>query len=74
VGFTRYQQRDFLMARGPLSFKATDLTRAVRAVLAAGLSVAKVEVDKGGRIVVVAVEPDKTAPDQSGVMNEWDIP
>jgi hypothetical protein len=45
------------------------MTRAVRAVTAAGMSVAKVMVDKDGRIVVVVGEDGKTdAPE----VNEWD--
>jgi hypothetical protein len=35
------------------NFKKTDLTRATRAVLAAGLQIARVEVGKDGSIVVV---------------------
>jgi hypothetical protein len=41
------------MSRGPQTFRQGDVTRAVRAVVAAGVSVAKVEVDKDGRIIVV---------------------
>ena len=47
------------MSRAPQTFRQRDLTRAVRAVTAAGMSVAKVEVDKDGRIVVVVGEPGK---------------
>ena len=57
------------MSRGPQTFRQRDLTRAVRAVTAAGMSVAKVEVDKAGRIVVVVGETNKTKPDKH---NEWD--
>jgi hypothetical protein len=42
------------MARGPCTFKQSDLTRAVRAVVAAGVEVARVEVGKDGKIVVMA--------------------
>jgi hypothetical protein len=41
------------MSRGPYSFKQRDMTRAVKAVVAAGLAVARVEVDKDGKIVIV---------------------
>jgi hypothetical protein len=57
------------MSRGPQTFRQRDMTRAVRAVAAAGMSVAKVEVDKDGRIIVVVGEADKTKPDKH---NEWD--
>jgi hypothetical protein len=55
------------MSRGPQTFRQRDMTRAVRAVAAAGMSVAKVEVDKAGKIVVVVGEPDKTKAEP----NEW---
>jgi hypothetical protein len=38
------------------------MTRAVRAVAAAGLTVQRVEVDKGGKIVVVVSGPAETVP------------
>jgi hypothetical protein len=45
------------------------VTRAVKAVAAAGVTVAKVEVDKDGKIVVVVGEAGKTdAPTE----NSWD--
>jgi hypothetical protein len=59
------------MSRGPQTFRQRDLTRAVRAVAAAGMSVAKVMVDKNGRIVVVVGETGKTEQDER---NEWDQP
>jgi hypothetical protein len=59
------------MSRGPHTFRQRDLTRAVRAVLAAGTPVAKVEVDKAGKIVVIVGEPDKTGAVDSEA-NEWD--
>jgi hypothetical protein len=41
------------MSRAAQLFKQSDVVRAVRAVEAAGLSVARVEVDKDGKIIVV---------------------
>lgn len=58
------------MARGPLTFRQNDVTRAVRAVRNAGVEVLRVEVDKDGKIIVVTAETGKTAP-ATGV-NEWD--
>jgi ACT domain-containing protein len=43
------------MARSSCTFKQRDVTAAVRAVKAAGVEVARVEVDGDGKIVVVAV-------------------
>jgi hypothetical protein len=58
------------MARGPLTFRQNDLTRAVRAVRNAGVEVLRVEVDKDGKIIVVTAETGKTVP-ATGI-NEWD--
>ena len=41
------------MSRAPCTFRQRDLTAAVKAVVAAGCEVARVEVDKDGKIVVV---------------------
>ena len=39
-------------------FKQIDVTRALKGAKAAGMDVAKVEIDKDGRIVVIIGEPD----------------
>ena len=57
------------MSRRPAHFTQRDATRLVRAALAAGLSVLKIEVDRDGKLVVVTGEPGKT--EVSG-RNEWD--
>jgi len=57
------------MARGHLTFRQSDVTRAVKAVVAAGVQVARVEVDKDGRISVVAGKP---VSDEGRGENEWD--
>jgi hypothetical protein len=58
------------MARGRCTFRQNDLTRAVKAVRAAGVPVAKVEVDRDGKIIVVAGQPGQTAA--KAERNEWD--
>lgn len=40
------------MAKRPATFKQTDVTRAVKGVRAAGVSVGRVEIDRDGRIVI----------------------
>jgi len=52
-----------LMARGPLTFKQRDVTAAVKAVIAAGADVSRVEVGKDGKIVVVTQMPSATPQD-----------
>jgi hypothetical protein len=56
------------MSRGPLRFKQADVTRAVRAVTAAGVEVREVMVDASGAIRVIVGKPT-AVPDG---INEWD--
>jgi hypothetical protein len=59
------------MTRRPPAFRQSDLTRAVRAVVAAGLRVAGVKVSAQGDIeVVTGEERVHDSPPQGG--NEWD--
>ena len=57
--------------RRPCPFKERDVKRAGRAVLAMGLQIGRVEIDKNGSIIVVPAETKKTADEASG-RNEWD--
>ncbi len=45
------------MARGPCTFRQQDVTRALRATVAAGIEVRRIEIDKDGKIVVVTCKP-----------------
>jgi hypothetical protein len=56
------------VSRGPLPFRQTDVARAIKGAVAAGLTVQRVEVDKAGKIVVVVGETGKA----TGERNEWD--
>jgi hypothetical protein len=56
--------------RRPSIFKKTDVTRATRAVLAAGLEIARVEVGKDGSIVVVPGKPSEGSHGEAS--NPWD--
>jgi hypothetical protein len=47
------------MARGPSTFRQQDVTRAIKAVRAAGVEVGRVEIDKEGKIVVMIGRPDE---------------
>jgi hypothetical protein len=59
------------MASGHCTFKQTDVTRALRAAIAAGVDVRSVEIHKDGRIVVTAGKPQEPADEGRG-SNEWD--
>jgi hypothetical protein len=59
------------MARGSCTFKQRDVSAAVKAVVAAGCSVASVEIDKDGKIVVHTRKQDEAADNDAGG-NEWD--
>jgi hypothetical protein len=48
------------------------VTRAVKAVVAAGIEVARVEVDRAGKIVVVTGKPSENPTSANGEANEWD--
>jgi hypothetical protein len=57
------------MARAPSKFRQSDVTRAVKAVVTAGVEVREVVVDTDGRIRVIAGKP---ANGPVGPNNEWD--
>jgi hypothetical protein len=60
------------MSRGPHTFRQGDVTRAVKAVVAAGVGVLRVEVDRAGRIVVVTGKLEENPTPANGDANEWD--
>jgi hypothetical protein len=57
------------MARAPSTFRQQDVTRAVKAVAAAGVHIARIEIDKSGKIVIVAGKSQEAAP---GLQNDLD--
>jgi hypothetical protein len=56
--------------RQPCKFKITDVTRAAKAVLAAGIEIKRIEIDKDGKIMVVAGSPCEG--DNGEAPNPWD--
>jgi hypothetical protein len=59
------------MARAPSTFRQQDVTRAVKAVTAAGVHIARIEIDKAGKIVIIAADANGQ-PGESTEANEWD--
>lgn len=47
------------MSRGPSTFRQRDVTAAVKAITAAGIEVARVEIGKDGKIVVFTGKPEQ---------------
>lgn len=54
------------MTRAACTFRERDVTRAIRAVEAAGKKIRKVEIDKDGKVVIVIAQDDDSE------RNEWD--
>jgi hypothetical protein len=59
------------MSRGPSIFRQQDVTRAVKAVTAAGVHIARIEIDKSGKIVIITADPTGR-PGHMTEANEWD--
>jgi hypothetical protein len=59
------------MARAASTFRQQDVTRALRAVTAAGVHIARVEIDKSGKIVIIIADPTDQ-PGETTEANEWD--
>ncbi|MEQ8226502.1 MAG: hypothetical protein RIA64_00315 [Rhodospirillales bacterium] len=46
------------MSRGPSTFRQSTVTKAIKAAKAAGVDVARIEVDPDGRVVLTVGKPD----------------
>jgi hypothetical protein len=55
------------MSRGAHSFKQGDVTKALKDAVNAGLAIKRFEIDRDGKIVVIAGRPDNQEQ-----ANEWD--
>ena len=59
------------MPRAPSTFRQQDVTRAVKAVAAAGVGIARVEIDKAGTIRIITQSSEQNGQGREEV-NEWD--
>ena len=60
------------MSRGQQTFNQGDLTKAIKATVKAGIAVGRVEIDKDGKIVIVATRPEAATNSEKLGKNEWD--
>lgn len=62
------------MTRRPCTFRQLDVTRALKATKAAGIDVQRIEIDKDGKIIVVAGKRASNLPlaETGEEANEWD--
>ncbi len=60
------------MTRGPLTFKETDLMRALRCAPKAGLQVVSYEITKAGSILVHTGQPANDNAAQPDLDDDWD--
>lgn len=60
-----------VMGKAACTFRQRDMTAAIKAAVAAGVAVARVEVDKNGKIAIIAGGPND-AVEEGGGGNEWD--
>jgi hypothetical protein len=67
--------QELSVARAPSVFRQSDVTRAIKAAVAAGVNIERVEIDKSGRIVIVTGkpgEPEAPANDLDRELAEWE--
>jgi hypothetical protein len=60
------------MSRGQQTFKQRDVTKALKAAVKAGLPVERVEIDKGGKIIIVTAKVEGAENEDNQERNEWD--
>ncbi len=60
------------MSHGQQTFKQSDVTKALKAMVKAGIAVGRVEIDKDGKIVIVTARLEATPNKEKPGQNEWD--
>ena len=60
------------MSRSQQTFKQRDVTKAIKATVKAGIAVERVEIDKGGKIIIVTAKAKDAVNGDNPEKNEWD--
>ena len=60
------------MSRGQRTFKQSDVTKAIKATVKAGVAVERVEIDKHGKIIIMTAKAEDTVNGGGLETNEWD--
>ena len=60
------------MSRRPSTFRQRDVAAAIKAAKTAGCEVARIKVDKDGRITLILSNGKERPGDKIGCDNEWD--
>jgi hypothetical protein len=68
LGGPERPMEDRLMSRGAQKFKQGDVTKAVKAVVKAGVPVGRVEIENGKIVVIAGNKPEEIPANE----NEWD--
>jgi hypothetical protein len=59
------------MSRRGSSFRQNDVTRALKAVVAAGVDISRVEIDPDGKLIVVTGKPAEPDTESTEQLDEW---
>ena len=61
------------MARAPSTYRQQDVTRAIKAAVAAGVHIARIEVDKAGKITIITgITSGQAGNDLDRELEEWE--
>lgn len=61
------------MSHGPQRFRESEIRRAIKAARAAGLEIARLDINKDGGFAIIPGKPtDETAAQTEYPLNEWD--
>jgi hypothetical protein len=59
------------VSRTPATFKQRDVKAAIKAAVDAGVSVARIEVDREGRIIIIAGKPSEQSVTAVNALDSW---